>query len=193
MPMAPKGAKQKERLYPMKKLLCVVMALCLALTAVVALAEEAPALNWEDIEPALEAGNVAGEFVTFDDIAVKIWIPEGLNPVELSQEDIDKGFIGYFAPDDQSAALSVVYVDVNGMSLEEYGEYLANEAGASEIEVGTVNGLPCVSYKLAEQDTYSITFTTEAGYALEVTCWPASQEGAELVWGAVIGSIQNAE
>ena len=32
--MAPKGAKQKERLYPMKKLLCVVMALCLGLLAI---------------------------------------------------------------------------------------------------------------------------------------------------------------
>lgn len=172
----------------MKKFLAVVMALCLMMSC--ALAEEAPALNWADVEPVLEASGVTGEFYTFEEIAVAIWMPEGLNPVELTDEDKENGFIGYFAPEDQSASVSIVYVDVNGMSLEEYGEYLTNEAGATEVEVATVNGLPCVSYKLPEQDSVSITFTTEKGYALEVTCAPLSEENAELVWGAVVASIQ---
>ena len=174
----------------MKKLLCVVMALCLMMTA--ALAEQATALNWEDFEPVLEAGGVTGEFYTFDEIAIKIWLPEGLNPVELTDEDKSAGYIGYFQPEDQSATVAVVYVDVNGMSLEEYGEYLSAEADATEVEIGTVNGFPCVSYQLPEQDSVSVTFTTEAGYALEVTCSPVSEENAELVWGAVIASIQAA-
>ena len=173
----------------MKKLLCVVMALCLTMAC--ALAEEAPALNWEDFAPALEAGGVTGEFYTFDEIAVAIWMPEGLNPVELTEDDVANGYIGYFAPDDQSAAVSIVYVDVNGMSLEDYTAQLESP-GATEIEPGTVNGLPCVSYKLAEQDSVSIAFTTEAGYILEVTCTPLSVENAELVWGAVVASIQPA-
>lgn len=173
----------------MKKLFAIVMVLCLMLS--VALAEEAPALNWSDFESALEAGGVAGEFYTFDEIAVKIWIPEGLNAVELSDEDKEAGYIGYFAPDDGSAAVAVMYVDVQGMSLEEYAEKLP-EYGATEIEVGTVNGLPCISYNLPEQDSVSVTFATEAGYVLEVTCSPASEENAELVWGAVVSSIQAA-
>ena len=56
-----------------------------------------------------------------------------------------------------------------------------------------MNGLPCVSYKLPKQDSISVAFTTEAGYVLEVTCNPLSVENAELVWGAVIASIQAAE
>lgn len=171
----------------MKKLLCVVMALCLMMTA--ALAEEAT-LNWADFEPILEESGVAGEFVTFDEIAVKIWIPEGMNAVELSEEDVEQGFIGCFAPDDQSAQLSVVYADVSGMTLEEYGETLSSTEGVTEVEYGTVNGLPCVTYQMPEQDTVSIAFTTEAGYVLEVTCWPLSEENAVLVWGAVTASIQ---
>jgi len=174
----------------MKKLLVVVMALCLMMTA--ALAEEVPALNWEDFEPVLEAGGVTGQFYTFDEIAIQIWMPEGLNPVELTEDDVANGYIGYFMPEDQSAAVSIVYVDVKDMSLEEYGQYLAGEADVSEVEVGTVNGLPCVSYKMPEQDSVSVTFTTEMGYALEVTCTPLSEENAELVWGAVIASIQPA-
>lgn len=176
----------------MKKLICVLMVLCLVVTAAAALAEAAPALNWEDFSPILEASGVSGEFYTFDEVAVKIWLPEGMYPVELTEEDQENGFIGYFMPEDESGAVSVVYVDVNGMSLEEYGEYLASEAGATEIEVGTVNGFPCVSYTLPEQDSVSVTFTTEAGYALEVTCTPLSVENADLLWGAVISSIQAA-
>ena len=176
----------------MKKLVCVLIALCLVVTAAVALAEAAPALNWEDVTPILEAGGVSGDFYTFDEIAMKIWLPEGMYPVELTEEDQENGYIGYFMPEDESGAVAVVYVDVSGMSLEEYAEYLASEAGATEIEVGTVNGFPCVSYKLLEQDSVSVTFTTEAGYALEVTCTPLSEENAELVWGAVISSIQAA-
>ena len=176
----------------MKKLVCVIAVLCLIVTAAAALAEEAPALNWEDFAPVLEAGGVSGEFYTFDEIDMKIWLPEGLNPVELTEEDRANGYIGYFMPEDESGAVAVVYVDVNGMSLEEYGEYLASEAGATGIEVATVNGFPCVSYTLPEQDSVSVTFTTEAGYALEVTCTPLSVENADMLWGAVISSIQAA-
>ena len=176
----------------MKKLVCALMALCLIATAAVALAEAAPALNWEDFVPILEAGGVSGEFYTFDEIDMKIWLPEGMYPVELTEEDQENGYIGYFMTEDESGAVAVVYVDVNGMSLEEYGEYLASEAGATEIEVATVNGFPCVSYELPEQDSVSVTFTTEAGYALEVTCSPLSVENAEWVWGAVISSVQAA-
>ena len=172
----------------MKKLVCVLMALCLMLTATAAMAEAA--LNWSDFEPVLADAGVNGEFVTFDEIAVKIWIPEGFNPIELAEEDRAKGFIGCYMPDDQSASMSVVYVDTDSMTLEQYGENLASLEGVTEIEYGTVNGLPCVTYQIPDQDSVSIAFTTEAGYVLEVTCWPLSEENAELVWGAVTASIQ---
>lgn len=175
----------------MKKILCVLLLLCMIST--VALAEEATVLNWEDVVPVLEAGNVAGQFYTFDEIAVQIWLPDGILPVELSDEDRAQGLIGYYAPEDGSAAVSIMYIDFGGASLEEYAAYLAGESDVTEVEMGTVNGLPCVCYKLPEKDSVSVAFTTEAGYALEVTCAPLSEENAELVWGAVISSIQATE
>ncbi len=175
----------------MKRILCVLMLLCLLVP--VSLAEGTTALNWEDVAPVLEAGNVTGQFYTFDEIAVKIWLPDGLLPVELTEEDKANGYIGYFMPEDESAQLAVMYVDLDGMTLEDYAQYLASEEGVSEVEAGTVNGFPCVSYRIAEQDSVSVTFATEKGYVLEVTCAPLSVENAEMVWGAVISSIQAAE
>ena len=175
----------------MKKLLCVLLLLCLLVPA--ALAEETATLNWEKVVPVLEAGNVTGQFYTFDEIAVKIWLPDGMEPTELTDEDREKGYIGYFMPEDQSAQMAVMYVNTNGASLDEYAQYLSSESDVAEIEKGTVNNFPCVSYKLPAQDSVCIAFTTEAGYILEVTCAPLSVENAELVWGAVIASIQSAE
>lgn len=175
----------------MKKILCVLLMLCLLAPA--ALAEGTAVLNWEDVVPVLEAGNVTGQFYTFDEISVKIWLPDGMLPVELTEEDKANGYIGYFMPEDQSAQMAVVYLDTNGMSLDEYAQSLSSDGDVTEVEKGTVNGFPCVSYKLPKQDSVSVAFTTEAGYILEVTCAPLSVENAELLWGAVVGSIQAAE
>lgn len=175
----------------MKKILCFALMLCLIMT--VALAEETPALNWSDVEPVLEASKMTGQFYTFDEIAIKIWLPDGMEPVELTEENKANGYIGYFMPKDQSAQMAVMYVNMDDMSLEDYAKHLSAESDVKEIQMGTVNGFPCVSYKMPEQDSVSITFTTEEGYVLEVTCAPASGKNAELLWGVVLASIQAAE
>ena len=82
------------------------------------------------------------------------------------------------------------YAQANGMSLEEYANSLNQMDGVTEVEMATVNGLPCVTYRMPQQDTANIAFTTQSGSILEVTCWPLSVENADLVWGAVVASIQ---
>ncbi len=179
----------------MKKIIALVLALVLALSAVGAFAEAAPEqveLNWETVEPTLADFGLTGDFVTFEQIAVKLWVPASMTAVELTQEDIDNGFIAYFLDDDQTAQISVVYVDVSGMSLEEYAAKLP-ELGATEIEAVTINGLPAISYVLEENDCVCIAFATEAGYILEVTMAPKSVEGADIAWAIVGSSIMAAE
>ena len=114
----------------MKKLVVLILALCMLCSAAFA-----ADLNWSDVEEA--ASQIAGEFKTFDEISVKIWIPDTLQAVELSDDDRENGYIGYFA--DENSAVAVQYVDMNGMSLEEYEAALKEDAEVSEIEAGTVN------------------------------------------------------
>ena len=96
----------------MKKILAILMALCMFCG--VAMAEAATELNWDEIAPIIEQSGVAGDFVTFDEIAVKIWIPEGMNSVELAQEDIDKGFIGLAVGGVIATVVAIVAVFVLG-------------------------------------------------------------------------------
>ena len=110
----------------------------------------------------------------------------------LTDEDKEGGYIGYYMTEDESAAISVVYADVDGMSLEDYKAALADN-GATEVEDVTVNGLPAVTYVLEESDTACIAFTTEAGYVLEVAGSPKSDEGFAAILSFVMASIQSAE
>ena len=165
----------------MKKLVVLILALCM-LCSVASAAD----LNWADAEEA--ASKIAGEFKTFDEISVKIWIPDVLKAVDAGENRI-----GYFMTEDESAAISVQYVDMNGMSLEEYEAALKDDADVSELEFGTVNGLPALSYMLKENDTACIAFTTEMGYILEVVVGPATDENSRLGASVILASIQAAE
>ena len=165
----------------MKKLVVLILALCMLCS--VAFANE---LTWASVEET--ASQIAGEFKTFDEISVKIWIPEVLQAVELSDEDRESGYIGYFASDD--AAVAVMYVNMEGMSLEEYEAQLKEDSEVSDIEAGTVNGLPALSYAIKDKDTGVVAFTTEMGYILEVACGPLSNEGFAQMVGIILSSIQ---
>lgn len=167
----------------MKKLFALMLALCLML-GTAAMAESA--VNWEDIAPQLEAAGITGEFVTFDQIAVKLFIPEGMNAAELP----DDSFIGYFAADDGDA-IAIQYVDVNGMDLDQYKTILEGTEGVSEIETGTVNGLPCISYEY--NGNMCCSFTTQAGYILEVVVGPLADDNAKIGASIILASIQSAE
>ena len=162
----------------MKKLVVLILALCL-LCSVASAAD----LNWADAEEA--ASQIAGEFKTFDEISVKIWIPDVLKAVDAGENRI-----GYFMTEDESAAISVQYVDMNGMSLEDYAAQLA-EAGATEVELGTVNGLPCVNY--VNGTNLSLAFTTQMGYILEVTVGPVEDDNSKIAASFVLASVQAAE
>ena len=82
---------------------------------------------------------------------------------------------------------------MNGMSLEEYEAALKEDAEVSEIEAGTVNGLPALSYMLKEKDVACVAFTTEMGYILEVTCGKLSDENLSSVVAYIVSSIQSAK
>ena len=165
----------------MKKLFALMLALCLMLGGA-ALAENE--IAWEQITPMLESAGVTGEFYTFEEIAVAIFIPEGMAPAELP----DESYIGYFTAEDGST-IAVAYVNVDGMDLEAYAAAL-EQIGATGIESGTVNGLPCVTYEMPENQSVNIAFVTEAGYILEVVCAPISTEEDKLGASIVMSSIQ---
>ena len=98
-------------------------------------------------------------------------------------------YIGYYQPEDGSAAIAVMYVDADGMTLDEYKEKLT-EAAATEMEDVVINGMEAVSYVLEESDTACVSFVTEAGYIFEVSGSPKSDENFAALLSMIMASIQ---
>lgn len=146
-------------------------------------------INWADIEAQGAETIAQGEFVNFDEIAVKMWMPNALAAIELTDDDKAQGYIGYYQPVDGSAAIAVMYVDVGGMTLDEYKEKLT-EAAATEMEDVVINGMEAVSYVLEETDTACVSFVTEEGYIFEVSGAPKSDENFAALLSMVMASIQ---
>lgn len=182
----------------MKKLLVGALAACMVMNGAVAFAGETEAnvteLNWEDIEAINDASDEdilgQGSFVCFDEIDLMMWVPDAMPEVELSEEDTENGYIGYFQAEDESAAASVMYVDVNGLDLEGYKEELENTDGVENVEYVRINGAPGISYDMPDDDTTCLAFTTEAGYVLEFAFKPLSDENYQAIIAFMAASIQ---
>ncbi len=142
---------------------------------------EAVVIAWEDMEDAVNE-SFDGGFVVFDDAGFKMWIPDVFEEVELTDEDVEQGYIGYFATEDNEAAIAVVINTESELDLESYMEALEEDESVSEVEVAVVNDIPCISYSNEDNDSGSIAFELEDGSLVEISFAPISDEGfAELV------------
>ena len=168
----------------MKKLFALALALCL-LCSCTALADNE--INWEQIAPMFEQSGITGQWYTLNQIAVKIFVPDGFTPVESTDENV----IAYFQSE-EGDGICVTYVNVEGMDLDTYAAKVA-EVGATEIETGTLNGFPCVTYEVPANKTINAAFTTQAGYILEFAMGPMNDDSAKIGAGFIMASIQSAE
>lgn len=173
----------------MKKMFAIVLALVLALSTVSALA--ATEINWADYEAGV--AEIDARFVTFDEISIKVWVPNVMQENELADEYKEAGFIGFYSTPDDACWFTVQYVDVNGISLEEYAASLAEDADVSGIEMITVNGIPALNYDVASEDATVLAFATQMGHILQFTFAPVSDEGYGPTVRVMAASIDSAE
>ena len=184
----------------MKKLFALILAALMVLGCVaVASAEQAQTLqlNWEEYAAEIEASEeakatLAGDFVTMEEIALKLYIPAAFEQVELTDEDREAGYIAYFAMG-EDMGIGIQYVDADGMSLEEYAQRLTEDS--IECTNAVVNGLPALAYSFTEDDleTAVLAFSTEKGYILEIAFAPTNDEGFGAVATVLMASVQAAE
>ena len=184
----------------MKKLFALILAALMVLgCAAVASAEQEQTmeLNWEDFAGEIEASEEAkaalsGDFVTMEEIAMKLYIPAAFEQVELTDEDREAGYIAYFAMG-EDRGVGIQYVDVGGMSLEEYAQRLTEDG--IECTDAVVNGLPALAYSFTEDDreTAVLAFSTEKGYILEIAFVPTNDAGFAAVASVLMASVQAAE
>ena len=82
-----------------------------------ALAADGSDFLWSESEK--EASEIDGEFHSFETAGLKIWIPAVLEEQNLSEEEMQAGYIGIFATQSHSV-IKISCIDENVESLEEY-------------------------------------------------------------------------
>lgn len=173
----------------MKKTLAVIMALCLALAGF-AMAETVEAINWADVEPTVTENGLEGDFYELNAVAVKLWVPSVYEYVEPTDEEVNDGLICKFEASD-----SVIYTQyLEGEEGAEMEDVIAGltEAGATDIERCTLNGLDAVSYSIPDTDAVFVVFLTDAGNFVQFLFTPVSVEALRQLAMIVTASIQPA-
>lgn len=178
----------------MKKIAAIVLAVLLNAMCAFAGAEAAtdavPQINWSDYEAQVQQAGWEGQFVAFAEIAVQMYVPSVLAAVELTDEDRAGGYIAYFQTAENTGRVGVQYIDANGLTSDEYKAMLEVTEGVTEVGGGIINGLEVITYSIPESDTAVVAMTTEAGYVLEISFAPISDEGFAAVAQIMMASIQ---
>jgi len=176
----------------MKKVLVIMLAV-LMLTFSAVCAQETDTvqeINWEDIATAAEETIQAGSFYKVSDLGIMMWVPDALHETELTDEDIDNGYISYMTTEDGDAVVAVILADAGVESLEAWMDTLSGYDDITKLENGLINGLKAVTYFEPEKDTMSVDFATVDGSILEFTFWPMSNEGFSQIASIMSASIQ---
>ena len=167
----------------MKKILALVMMLCLLCG--VAMAEEQAEADVEN--------ELSGDYVVFDQLGLQIWLPEGLNAAEVSEEDAASGRLAAYVADDQTAYFTVDAVNAGEMTIDQLYENVTNDANSTDVEVLDCNGLTVVSCRNNQTDCFTGALVDTNSNIIMFSMGPASSEGADAVFYYVMASLQAAE
>ncbi len=172
----------------MKKLFAIVLSLCML--CAVALAEENETnLNWEDFQEAV--AQIEGSFQQVGDLNLCMFIPAVFSEMEVTEEQKAQDVLAILSVPDDSARVAVSRFELGDMDLDTYEQELI-KAGAADLALVSVNGLPAVDYNLTLNGvkTANLAFLTDDNAVLSFSFGPMDDESFAAVATVMVASIQ---
>ena len=158
----------------MKKVLALVMMICMLCG--VAMAEEQ-----------------AGDFIVMDMLGLKIWLPAGMNAVEIPEEQAAAGRLLGYEADDHTAYFVVDAVNAGEMTPDQMLANVQASDPEGNSQMVQVNGLTVVVYKNTAADCYTGALVDTNNNIIMFSMGPASDADAATVFEYVINTLQIAE
>lgn len=177
----------------MKKIFVVLLALCLFVIPVMAQTQDNPEeINWADLEESFAETGYNYDFWDIPRLGITMMIPGGLNQTELSQENIDDGFVEIFATDDFSIAVLLSLRDLGCETLDELEDLVAeNIENAQILGYYRINGLNALMFLNPGNEDLTVAIPTDApGNFIQVSIKPITNEEINKLSGFIFGSIQ---
>lgn len=152
---------------------------------------EVPEYYWEDLEPYLEALGIEGSFYSLSYFGLDMWVPDGLEFQELTDEELENGQIAYATDPDDTREFMIVNLvyDQQIESLYEWQELLKEHEGIEESVICHVNDLVVLEYLLPEDDSFVCDLLLTDGSILEFIWWPFSDEAFAVNAGFMSNSL----
>ena len=176
----------------MKKLIALLTLVCVMMMSFSVLAETT-AITWEEIgAPVVEAAEIEGDFYSIEELGLAVWLPNGLNAAEISEEDATAGRLYLMTDDEQTCAFIIDAVHVDGMTLDQAYEN-AVASGMIEPEIVNINGLDALSYKNESINAGCVVLVDTNSNMIIFSLTPIEGEDAELVFGLIMSSIMPLE
>lgn len=174
----------------MKKRMAALVALLMALCLIAPAALAEPELNWSDAEATAAQLDPDGQFFQVADYDLMLWVPSTFTEKELSQEDIDDGYVSLLTDANEEKAIYIMRNTEKEVDLETMKEAFS-EGGYTDVEIGVINGIRALCFTDTENDAFSIAyiFTDSPGY-LQFIFYPISDEEFQSVAACVSASIQ---
>lgn len=172
-----------------KRILIILIAMLLLFSfSTVAFASE-NSLAWEEYGQLVEeAFGDEAHFEMLEEVDVKIWIPDKLVPVELTEEDLDVSAIRCYSTVDDSFMMYITYIEAEGMPLETFQKYLLERN--NDAEMATVNEIPCVIAYNEDRDVLYNTYLTTNGCLLQILFSPLEDNITSSLAMIILSSVQ---
>ena len=185
----------------MKKMLALSMAAVMTLSSCAVFAgeetiAEVTDFNWAETKKVLDEADISGDYVSFDEAGMKVWIPDLYEETELTEEDIQNEYLGWYVSEEQEdgeyGQIGIGLYDMGADSIDQYIEGL-KEAGYDSAEHVTVNGMDGALHFINEDgyDAVMLGVAGKDGRIFEVSVHPVSTEEYSAVATAIISSIQS--
>ena len=176
----------------MKKMLFVLLALCLFVVPAMAQTQDNPeVINWEDLEEALEKSPYGGRIFNNEFLGISYFVPNGLNQVELTEEQNNDGIMDAYV--DETGTIQELFIlrQMPFSTLEEFADFVSENSKESKV-LGyyKINGFDALMIVNGEtEEMITVINTTTEGYFIQVSLKPMSQESVNAISGFVFGSI----
>lgn len=189
----PKKDKKTEiwKKMKVKKLIAVLMSLCLILAAVAVFAEEAAptVVNWNDHKA--DADGIDGQFARVADTGLVMFIPAEFKDTELSEETLAGGtFMVLKSEKEEKATVTAQILDTE-ITLFKAG---LEKQGVKLYET-LLNGLPCYQFNVEAEGvtTSCFVFGTDQGSIVVFSFTLSNEEAYNSLYKVMASSIQSAE
>ena len=178
----------------MKKLISLVLCLVMALSVTAAVAEELPAIDFNEANIA----EIGGEWMLLEQFGLQMFVPDIFGFVEVPEELAAQGGLAIMATEDMSAGITITYsplLDAEGNQITNHTDlvnyYVAN--GYDSIATCLVNGLEATNFLIADRDMMSMIYFLEDGNALSFYYTPVSNESMLALFSIISSSVMIAE